>query len=111
MDNRLQRIIKEMASEEKKLKEFKRRLHAKGKIIEKKLTDNENIKLRIKKGDDKFNFIVLKSHKERFELANKLQKGEYVSASGIPKFRYLLCTRLKKIKKIDESRQSKLESF
>ena len=71
-----------MASKEKKLKEFKRRLHAKGKVIEKKITDNGNIKLRIEKDGDKFNFIILKSHKERYEIASKLNKGDYVSRIG-----------------------------
>ncbi|MCK5283746.1 MAG: hypothetical protein KAK00_10175 [Nanoarchaeota archaeon] len=108
MKNPLHEILKEMVVKEKKLKEYKRRIHAKGEIIGKKATDNGNIKIKIQSGDDKFNFIVLKSHKERFELASKLQKGEYASATGIPKFRYLLCTRLKKIKKIDKSVQVKL---
>ncbi len=65
MDNRLQKIVKEMAAEEKKKKEFKRMLHVRGTIIRKSLTKNGNIKLRLKKGEDEHNFIVLKSHKER----------------------------------------------
>jgi len=109
MKNQLIEILKEMSKKEKKLKEYKRRIHAKGEIIEKKKTDNGNIKIKIQQGEDKFNFIVIKSHKERFELANKLQKGEYISITGIPKFRYLLSTRLKKIKKIDKSVQQKLD--
>ena len=62
MVNALQKVVEEMAAKERKLKEYKRRIHAKGKIIEKKITDNGNIKLKIQKGEDKFNFIVLKSH-------------------------------------------------
>jgi hypothetical protein len=109
--SRLLEIVQDMAQKEKKLKEYKRRIHARGRIIEKKVTDNGNIKLKVQKGEDNFNFIVIKSHKERYELANKLQKGECVSASGIPKFRYLLCVKLKKIKNIDESRQIGLDGF
>ncbi|MCK5282991.1 MAG: hypothetical protein KAK00_06285 [Nanoarchaeota archaeon] len=108
MKNPLHEILKEMVVKEKKLKEYKRRIHAKGEIIEKKNTDKGNIKLKVQQDENKYNFIIIKSHKEIFEIAGKLQKGEYVSATGIPKFRYLLCTRLKKIRKIDKSVQVKL---
>ena len=66
-------------------------------------------RLLCKKKDDKFNFLVLKNHKEKFSFAERLSKGDYVSVSGIPKFRYILCTQLKQIKRIDESKQRKLD--
>jgi histidinol-phosphate/aromatic aminotransferase/cobyric acid decarboxylase-like protein len=109
--NELQKIASEMARKEKKVKEFKRRVRAKGKIVKKGLTKNGNIKLIIKKADDKYNFIVIKTHKERFELAENLKVGDYVSAQGVNRFRAIICTQLKKIRKIDETKQIKLEEF
>ena len=111
VDNRLLKIVKEMASKERKLKEFKRRLHLKGELLEKALTDKKNIKLRIQEKDGTATLIVLKSHKESYALASVLNAGEYVSATGIPKFRYILCTRIKRMKRPESGTQSRLESF
>jgi exonuclease VII large subunit len=100
-----------MARKEKEIKEFKRRVRLKGTITDKKLTKNGNIKLTIKKEDNTLNFIIIKSHKERFALAQKLEEGNSVSIQGIPKFRAIICTQLKKIARIDASRQVKLENY
>jgi hypothetical protein len=111
MKTDLLRIVVEMARKEKKIKEFKRRVRVKGIIAKKAMTKNGNIKLIIKKEDDQFNFIVLKSHKDRFALAEKLEKGNSVSAQGISRFRAIICTQLRQINRIDESKQVKLENY
>lgn len=108
MDTTLQKIVGEMARKEKNLKKYKSRRHVKGEVIKKSRTKSGNIKLRIKAGEDKYTFIVIKTHKERFALAEKLKKGCLVSVSGYPKFRWVLCTRLSEIINLDRSRQSKL---
>ena len=102
--------LTEMASKEKKIKEFKKRLRIKGKVLAKGETKKGNITLTIRKGEDEFKFTVLKSHKESFALAERLSIGKSVSVHGIPKFRMIICTRLKVVEKgIDESKQKKLE--
>ena len=102
--------LTEMANNEKKIKEFKKRLRVKGKVVAKGETKKGNITLTIRKGEDNFRFTVLKSHKESFALAEKIAVGKSVSAHGIPKFRMIICTRLKVLDKgIDESKQRKLE--
>ena len=102
--------LTEMASKEKKIKEFKKRLRIKGKVLAKGETKKGNITLTIRKGEDEFKFTVLKSHKESFALAERLSIGKSVSVHGIPKFRMIICTRLKVLDKgIDESKQRKLE--
>ncbi|MBI4983128.1 hypothetical protein HZC32_00585, partial [Candidatus Woesearchaeota archaeon] len=88
-----------LANKEKKIKEFKRRLRIKGKIMEKGTTKKGNITLKINKDDNEYKFTVLKSHKERFALAEKLSNGKSISIEGIPKFRMIICTRLKVIEK------------
>ena len=99
-----------LANKEKKIQEFKRRLRIKGKITTKGTTKKGNIIITIKKNEDDFKFTVLKSHKESFALAERLSIGKSVSAHGIPKFRMIICTRLKVLDKgIDESKQRKLE--
>ena len=101
--------LTEMANKEKKIKEFKKRLRIKGKVLAKGETKKGNITLTIRKGEDEFKFTVLKSHKESFALAESLSIGESVSIQGIPKFRMIICTKLKMLEKgIDESRQRKL---
>lgn len=110
MKTELLKIVTEMASKEKKIKEFKRRIRVKGEIIKKGLTKNKNIKLIVRKGDDKYNFVVIKTHKDKFELAQTLNVGDFVSATGVSRFRAVICTQLKKIKRIDE-KQIKLEEF
>src|SRR3989344_9048385 len=97
--------LTEMANKEKKIKEFKKRLRIKGKVLAKGETKKGNITLTIRKGEDKFKFTVLKSHKESFALAEKMAVGKSVSVHGIPKFRMIICTRLKVLDKgIDESK-------
>ena len=109
-DDSLIKKLNVLAKKEKKVKEFKRRVRAKGRVIRKSKTKKGNIGLKVGKGDDEFNFIVVKTHKERFALAKKLKKGDCVKVEGISRFRAIICTRLKRIEKIDESRQTKLIS-
>ena len=52
---------------------------------------------------------MLRSHKERFALAEKLAIGKSVAVEGIPKLGIIICTRLKLMDKgIDTSRQMTL---
>lgn len=111
MESELVKIVKSMAKKEKRLKEFKRRARIRGKIVKKSLTKNGNIRLRIKSGNDKFNFIVVKTHKGSYALAESLPVGSSVYAQGINRFRTIICTKLKQIRKIDEDRQSELKTF
>ena len=67
-----------------------------------------SIKLIVQKVDDKYNFVVIKKHKENFALAEKLEVGSFVSVVGISKFRAIICTQLKQLHKTDESRQTVL---
>ncbi len=98
-----------LANKEKKLKEYKRRLRVKGKVTNKGTTKKGNITLKVKKDDNEYKFTVLQSHKERFALADKLTTGKSVSIEGIPKFRMIICTRLKAREKgISEGKQTKL---
>ena len=98
-----------LANKEKKIKEFKKRLRVKGKVTAKVTTKKGNITLTVKKDEDELKFTVLKTHKESFALAEKLAVGKSVSVQGIPKFRFIICTKLKLLDKgIDESKQRKL---
>jgi DNA polymerase II small subunit/DNA polymerase delta subunit B len=109
IDRTLINKLTEMAKKEKKIKEFKKRLRVKGKIVKKRKTKKGNITLQVKEKEEEFKFIVLKSHKESFALAEKLAVGKSVSVHGIPKFRMIICTKLKALDKgIDESKQKKL---
>jgi tRNA(Ile2) C34 agmatinyltransferase TiaS len=110
IDKTLINIVTEMANKEKKIKEFKKRFRAKGKVVKKGKTKKGNIILAVKEKEDEFKFTVLKSHKESFALAEKLAIGKSVSIIGIPKFRMIICTKLKVLdKSIDDSRQMTLE--
>src|SRR3989338_5960429 len=109
IDRTLINTISELARKEKKVKEFKRRVRVKGKIIKKGKTKKGSIKLIIQKDDDKYNFIVIKTHKENYALAEKLAVGSFVSVAGINKFRAIIFTQLKQMHKIDESRQTTLQ--
>ena len=109
IDTRLIDTLTEMANKERKIKEFKRRLRIRGKVTAKGKTKKGNLTLTVKKDEDEFKFTVLKSHKERFALAEKLAVGKSVSVMGIPKFRMIICTKLKVLDKgIDMSKQRKL---
>ena len=106
MDTRLIDTLHEMAKQEKKVKEFIRRIRVKGKIIKKGKTKKGSIKLIIQKGEDKYNFVIIKTHKDNYTLAEKLEVGSFVSVVGISKFRAIICTQLKQIQGVDESVQS-----
>ena len=109
IDTTLIDTLGEMVKKEKKLKEFKRRLRVKGRVVKKSLTKNRNIRLTIKREKDTYKFIVLKSHKESFAIAEKLALGRSISVEGIPKFRMVICTKLKVLEKgILEGKQEKL---
>lgn len=88
-----------LAHKEKKIKGYKRRLRIKGKVVGKGTTKKGNITLNVQKDENDYKFTVLKSHKERFSLAEKLTIGRSVSIEGIPKFRMIICTRLKVLEK------------
>lgn len=108
IDKTLINTLSELARKEKKAKEFKRRIRVKGKIIRKGKIKKESIKLIVQKDDDRYNFIVIRTHKENYALAEKLAVGSFVSAVGINKFRAVICTQLKQLHKFDESRQTTL---
>lgn len=110
IDTTLQDILNVMVKKEKKIKEFKKRLRIKGKLIAKSTTKKGNITLKIKKDENEYKFTVLKSHKERFALAEKLTMGRSVAIEGINKFRIIICTRLKILEKgIQQGKQAKLQ--
>ncbi len=108
IDKTLLNTLSALARKEKLGKAFSRRVRVKGKVIEKELTKNNNIKLVVQKGEDKYNFVIVKSHKDNYALAEKITEGSLVSAEGINKFRAIICTKLKQIHKIDNSTQATL---
>jgi len=109
IDKTLINTLTEMAKKEKKIKEFKKRLRVRGKVVKKGMTKKRNISIIVKEKDDEFKFTILKSHKDSFALAEKLAVGKSVSVIGIPKFRMIICTKLKVLYKgIDDSEQRKL---
>lgn len=112
IDTRLIDTLKVLAKKEKIAKIFKRRMRTKGKIVGKTITKNGNITLKIEKEGENYGYTVIKSHKERFALAEQLQTGEMVSAEGIPKFRIIICTRLTTLDKSSNDRkQAKLNTL
>ena len=112
IDKTLINKLKVLANKEKQIKFFKKLLRVKGIITAKSLTKKENISLTIKKEENEYTFTVLKSHKERYSLAEKLEIGNSVSAVGIPKFRINICTQLKLLdKEIDAAKQTKLDQY
>ena len=112
IDTALIERLKVLADKENKVKEYKRRLRIKGKIIGKGATKKGNATLTIKKDGDSYKFTILKSHKDRYALAGKIKVGKSVSIEGIPKFRMIICTRLKLIEKgIDKNKQMKINAF
>ncbi len=110
IDTRLIDTLKVLAKKEKIAKIFKRRMRTKGKIVGKTITKNGNITLKIEKDGQKQSYTVIKTHRERFALAEQLKTGEMVAAEGIPKFRIVICTRLKELDKLDE-KQAKLDTL
>ena len=112
IDTTLIDTLKVLADKERKIKEYKKRLRIKGKISAKGTTKKGNLTLTIEKDEDNFKFTILKSHKERYALAAKLKIGRSVSIEGIPKFRIIICTRLKTLDRgLMKGKQAKLESF
>ena len=104
--------LKALADKEKKIKSYKRRIRVKGKIIAKGKTKKGNITLKVEKEGEIYTFAVIKSHKERFALAEKLEIGRSASIEGIPKFRIIICTRLKALDRgAAKGKQAKLEGF
>ncbi len=110
IDKTLINLVKQLADEERKIKEFKSRIRIKGTISAKGITKNGNIRLTVKKGDDEIKFIILKNHKEIFHLAERLSTGRSVSVVGIRKrLRMIICTQLKVLDKgVDHSKQMRL---
>lgn len=110
IDKTLINLVKKLADEERKIKEFKDRIRIKGRITVKSLTKNGNIRLTVKRDETEISFIILKNHKETYFLAEKLSIGRSVSLVGIrKKFRMIICTKLKVLDKgIDTSKQLKL---
>src|SRR3989338_9459479 len=104
--------LKALADKEKKIKSYKTRIRVKGKIIAKGKTKKGNITLKVEKEGEIYTFAVIKSHKERFALAEKLEIGRSASIEGIPKFMIIICTRLKAADKgLAKGKQIKLEGF
>ena len=68
--------------------------------------------MAVKERDNQqYNFTILKSNKDKFQLVEKLSSDAYVSIEGIHKFKFIICTRLKQINNLDESKQLKLGFF
>ena len=112
IDKTLINTLKVMANQERKIKEFKKRIRLKGKVTDKGTTKKGNITLSIEKDGETDKFTILKTHKESFALAEKLKKGNSVSIEGIPKFRMIICTRLKLLGKgIADGKQVKLNQY
>ena len=108
IDRTLINKLSELARKERKAKEFKRRVRVKGRIVKKGKTRKGSIKLIIQNADEKYNFIIVKTHKEKYALAERLKAGSYVAAVVISKFRAIICTQLKQLQNVDESRQTVL---
>lgn len=100
--------LKVFAAKEKKINEYKRRIRVKGQVIGKKESKKGNILLKIRNDDEEIDFTVINTHKERYSLAEKVGIGKNVSIEGIPKFRMIICTRLKEI---EGGKQSRLDYF
>lgn len=112
IDTTLIKTLEALAKEEKKIKEYKRRVRMRGKVVAKGVTKNGNISLKVEKEGENCSFTVLKSHRERFALAGKLEIGKSVSIAGIPRFRMVICTLLKPLEKVSGvERQEKLKNF
>lgn len=112
IDTTLIERLKFLADKERKIKEYKRRVRIKGRVAAKERTKKGNITLTIEKNENDVKFTVVKSHKERYALAEKLNIGKSVSIEGIPTFRTIICTRLKIIDKgIAKDKQAELTGF
>lgn len=105
-------VMESILAREKKAEPFKRRLRLKGKVTAKGMTKNNNISLTVEKNKEEHKFTILRSHKERYAIAERTRVGQSVSIDGIPKPRWIICTRLKILEKgIAKGRQEKLDGF
>lgn len=77
-NNRLLKALDDMA----KLERFIRRPRIRGKVIAKKLTKKGNIQLIVHQGNKETALLVLKSHKERYKLAESLSLNDTIYAEG-----------------------------
>jgi len=109
--NELINKLKKLAKKEKKTNEFRRRLRIRGRIIRKSLTKNENIRITVWDNEAEMSFVVMKPNKEIYNLAKRLLIGTSIYIEGIRRFRVVICTRLKKIKIIDRSKQKTLKNY
>ncbi|HLD87154.1 MAG TPA: hypothetical protein VJB12_03740 [Candidatus Nanoarchaeia archaeon] len=101
-----------LAAKENKINEYRKRLRVKGEISKKSVTKKGNLLLRVKEEGEEYRFTILKSHKESFSLAQKVQIGRPISIVGIPKLGMAVCTKLKTLTKgIEKGKQKKLEDF
>ena|SRR3989344_2158648 len=94
MTNELLQTLHAMVEKKNKKNSFRTRARIKGRITKKNVTKNNNITLTIKRGEREINFLVLKHHKNKFALAQKLNINNPVFAEGIRKFRFIICTKL-----------------
>ncbi len=112
IDTTLIKRLTVLAEKERKAKEYRRRLRIKGKIAGKKITKNGNISLKVEKDNEVYNFTVLKTHRERYALAEKLTMGKNVQIEGIRHIRTAICTRLIALDKgILEGKQAELGAY
>ena len=112
IDTTLIEKLGKMAAKEKKIKAFKSRLHVKGIVIAKSFSKKGHLNLKVKKGEDEYTFTILKTHKEKFAIADKLPINSSISIEGINRFRVIICTRMKVLTKaIDQSKQVSLNAY
>jgi len=109
MTNQLLQTLQVMVEKEKTAQSFRARARIKGRITKKNITKNGNITLTIKRGEREISFLVLKNHKDKILIAQKLLVGNPVSAEGIRKRHFIICTKLKMLEKFDESKQMTLD--
>lgn len=109
IDTTLIDTLKVLAQREKKIQGYKRRLRVKGKVIAKGMTKSGNIRLTVGSEGVAYTFTILKSHKERYALAEKLAVNQSVSVEGIRLLRTAICTRLKTLDRaVSEGKQAVL---
>ena len=112
IDTTLINTLHEMAVQEKKISVFKKRLRVKGILISKTLTKKCNFKIKVRRGDNEFNFIILKSHKDKVALVESLHTGKSISVTALPKFKMNICTQIKVLAKaVVKGTQLKLSEF
>jgi hypothetical protein len=112
IDTTLIDTLTRLAEKENKVKEYRRRLRVKGEVSFKGMTKSGNLTLTVREKGEEYKYTILRSHKDRHALAEKIPLGRHVSIEGIPKFRYVICTRLKALDKgLAKGKQEKLEAF